>query len=105
MTLLLLLLCLTACGQKTCEQLEMGLPRDQCLHDRAVALPPSELTRFKADVVLIQDPIVRTATLLSWVTLHRGQIPFQQAQDLCQTLGGSEVHTCRRRVEAAHLNR
>jgi hypothetical protein len=102
--LLLLPLVLWACpGPRTCEQQPAGLDRDRCLHDRILATPSGEFARVRSDALLIQDAVVRSAAVHTWVLANMGRCPRDEAVALCEMLEKPQSETCKKRLLAAHL--
>lgn len=100
----MLFLLLFGCASD-CERQSSGPKRDTCLHQRAIAeggVAPAELVRLAG---LIEDPMVRDATVLTWVRDHRGAVQDADRSQICGLLRGQERNTCDRRLSAAHLNR
>jgi hypothetical protein len=89
-----------------CESAPAGSTRDTCLHRRVADDPErwsaDEVLRFSGD---IEDPIVREATVMTWVRAHRGSVNEADRQRICGIFTGVERNTCDRRLAAAHLSR
>jgi hypothetical protein len=97
-----------ACAQPGCEGQPAGPERDRCLHTRILAAAGPE-DGTAAGVVrlagLIQDPLIRDASVLAWVRDHRGAVTREDGARLCGLLGQLEKSTCEHRLSAAHLSR
>jgi hypothetical protein len=97
---------LSGCGQPACEQQPAGDARDRCVHaallDPAHVPAATEVVRLAA---LIQDPLVRDASVLAWVSQNRGAVTPDERKALCGSVSAQERDTCERRLSAVHLLR
>ena len=93
---------LACTGAPDCESME-SLERDQCLHERMrqIVDAPSAISTAGG----IVDPIVRGAAITEWVDAHKNEVPRDDARALCDLLEGPDKGLCKRRLDAAHLQR
>jgi hypothetical protein len=69
----------------------------------AVRAPNAAALRTR--LATLDDPVLHDAAVLTWVSGHRDTLSRDDARELCGRVLPQEQVTCRRRVEAAHLNR
>lgn len=92
-------------GPVSCEAMAAGPDRDRCLHRQILAdgaMAPTEVARLAA---IVEDPMIRNATVLTWARDHRGAVADADRAQLCGLLLGQERNVCDRRLSAAHLSR
>lgn len=89
-------------GEADCATLD-GADRDRCLHDRVRALPAAEAERVVATAADFADPLVRDASLLTWINAHRPELTDDAALAVCRQLSTTEARACERKVMSPHL--
>ncbi len=92
-------------GPRSCDDLDPGRERDECLHDEILALPAAEAAQTTQRAQMIQDPLIMGATVSGWVADHAGQIPETEGRALCALLQGRDQGYCLRRLSSPHLQR
>lgn len=76
--------------------------RDLCRYERAVALDDPAVAYAELD--RIEDPIVRSAGVFSWLKDHP-KVDGAASGRLCALTTPTEKPACERRVVSAHLHR
>ncbi len=82
-----------------------GVPREQCLADIAMKVPPTQIPALLVALDAIQDPIVRDATVLGYVEAHGAAISRPDGLKLCQLTTGWAKGPCDRTLQSPHLHR
>ncbi|MFT5682748.1 MAG: hypothetical protein ACI8RZ_003672 [Myxococcota bacterium] len=105
---LMLIVLLSACdggepAAQTCDTMAAGLDRDQCFYDEIKAIPGAGIEDVLTRANLIQDRIVRQASVISWMKAHLNEIPRDRGQALCQMLDGQDQSYCMRQLSSPHL--
>ncbi len=80
-------------------------PDDQvCSFQRLKADPPATARLAAAEIVKLDDPVVRSAAVGNWLATAPRTSPAD-AEQLCALLTDSERRICSRRVNSPHLHR
>lgn len=88
-----------------CAAIPAGRSRDLCWRDQISVLPPQQADQLSGQVANIQDPVIRDATVLGWLEDNAQAISPAQGEAACGLLDDRRAHSCRRRLQSAHLNR
>lgn len=91
------------CGPPDCATLPVGLDQDLCWFESVKARDDLDAAGLLTVARKVQDPVVRSATVMHWVRLHPEA--DGRAAPLCELLSYSEQISCRRRLESPHLRR
>jgi hypothetical protein len=105
---LLALCALQACGDESavgCTELEAGAEQDGCFKDQIQEMDASQLKEVESVALQINDSMVRSYAVSTWVKDHSNEISLEQGTVLCQLLEGREQSYCLRRLSSPHLQR
>lgn len=91
------------CGSPDCATVPPGMDQDLCWFEASRAEPEPDAAALAALARKIQDPVVRSATVMHWVRRHPEA--DGSVASLCELLAYSEQISCRRRLESPHLRR
>lgn len=101
----LLLLVFGSCSPNECDDLPAGLERDTCRFEKIQTLAPAQVVRVGELAAQIQDPVIRSAAVDTWLRDHRGALEDRDGVALCELLEPAAYGRCRRWFSAAHLQR
>jgi hypothetical protein len=88
-----------------CEDLPDQGERDRCIYSEIMDLGVDQVARVEARSMLIEDPIVRSAAVESWVRGHQGSLDRSQGERLCALLQPTLAGRCARWLSCSHLQR
>jgi hypothetical protein len=98
-----LIACNTDIEPAGCEAMAPGRDRDVCLHKALESQAPEAHDEVKRLAGLIDDRIVRSLAVSSWVQAHGNEIPHAVGLELCGLLEPSDKELCEHRFIAGHL--
>jgi len=98
-TLLLVGACARARATQPCQ------PGDEvCAFEHLEASPPATARTAALEIAKLNDPVVRSAAVRTWLATARSTPPAD-AEALCGLLGETEHRLCTRRANSPHLHR
>ena len=97
-----LLGCLLGCMTVSCKTPCTGSV-DLCAFERFKAAPPTRSAEAKAIISGYTDPVVRSAAVGLWISLHEG-LSAAEGTELCGLLEAESQRGCLRSVTSPHLN-
>ncbi len=101
----LLILALPSCSRDECDDHPEGLERDTCVFEQIQALGADDVGRVRVLAGTIEDSVVRSAAVDSWLRDHRATLTNEDGLALCDLLEPAAWGRCRRWFFAAHLHR
>lgn len=90
-------------AEAPCLERAAGLERDACLRDTILAAPADDVARVIGLASVTSDPVVRDATLMTWVMRNRPALSSDAALRVCGRLSTTEARACERKVLSPHL--
>jgi len=96
---------LPSCERNECDDRQTGLERDTCLYEQIQALGGTDVDEVRDIAQTIDDSVVRSAAVDSWLREHRGTVATDKGIGLCELLEPAAYGRCRRWFSAAHLQR
>lgn len=100
------LITLLACGRgEPCANEAPGLEQDACLHDQVLATPAAQLDVALVLLGRINDPVIRSAAIFTWVSTNNRELTPERGMSMCRLLEGRERNTCERKLQSVHLRR
>jgi hypothetical protein len=94
------------CDEATkCTDFDEGADRDSCFKEQIQGMDATELEGVKSVALEIDDTMVRSYAVSTWVKDHSNEISLEQGTGLCQLLEGREQSYCLRRLSSPHLQR
>ena len=97
--------CNTTPAKVSCEQMELGREKDECLHSEIKLMDSSQAQQVLAKAKLIQDPMIRGAAVSAWIGDNNNNVDSNTGQALCTLLDGRDRSYCMRRLSSPHLKR
>ncbi len=76
--------------------------RDDCHSARLVAQRGDDLPAVEALAAAIQDPFVRSVSMVAWAKVNRGRVSSEDAARVCR-FAGQDEGKCRYELQAGHL--
>ena len=100
------LIALMACGGgEPCASEAPGMDLDACLHDQVLATPATALDVALVLLGRIEDPVIRSAAIFTWVSQNNRDLTPERGMSMCRLLDGRERNTCERKLQSVHLRR
>lgn len=76
--------------------------RDNCFSQHLVEMSATDAESAAAVAEAIQDPLIRSASVVAWAKANRGKVTPEAAEGVCR-FAGRAAGKCRYQVQAGHL--